>query len=79
MTGSGEKYRPAEMDACSALIINSEALFGTKVSGTELLVVQLEDGLFEVNLCEQTSVAEPGAEVFAVDGGFQPYEAQAVR
>ena len=53
-----------------ATIINSEALFGTKVSGTELLVVQLEDGLFEVNLCEQTVVAEPGAEVFAVRSVF---------
>ena len=47
-----------------ATIINSEALFGTKISGAELLVVQLEDGLFEVNLCEQACVAEPGAEVF---------------
>ena len=53
-----------------ATIINSEALFGTKASGAELLVVQLEDGLFEVNLCEQTVVAEPGAEVFAVRSVF---------
>ena len=53
-----------------ATIINSEALFGTKASGAELLVVQLEDGLFEVNLCEHTGVAEPGAKVFAVRSVF---------
>ena len=33
-------------------------------------MVQLEDGFFEVNLCEHTGAAEPGTEVCAVRSVF---------